>query len=84
MKRSSFLRTMVAATLVGFMDVKALVPKFEFTSVEDVSDITGLIHEIYMGDVLPAVRWDSVGTTLFAEQEAARGDGLAFTVDTKL
>jgi len=41
------------------------------TNVQALSNITGLVHEIFVGDVLPAVRWESVTAQLFS----AAGEG---------
>ena len=41
------------------------------TNVQAMSNITGLVHEIFVGDVLPAVRWESVTAQLFG----AAGEG---------
>ena len=41
------------------------------SNVQALSNITGLVHEIFVGDVLPSVRWESVTAQLFG----AAGEG---------
>jgi hypothetical protein len=47
------------------------------SNVEALTDIQGLVHEIYTGDVLPAVRWESITAQLFmnASEGQYRYDG---------
>ena len=42
------------------------------SNVQGLANITGLVHEIFVGDVLPAVRWESVTAQLF--QAAGEGE----------
>jgi hypothetical protein len=42
------------------------------TNVAALSGLTGLVHEIYTGDVLPSVRWESITAQLF--MNASEGD----------
>jgi hypothetical protein len=58
------------------------------TNVQAVTDIGGLVHTIYVGDVLPAVRFESVTSQMFqnAPEGAYRYDGasMTFAVDLEL
>ena len=42
------------------------------SNVDALTDITGLVHEIFVGKVLPGVRWESVTAQL--HQNAMEGD----------
>lgn len=56
------------------------------TNVQALTDITGLVHEIFVGDVLPAVRWESVTAQLFmtAGEGQYRYDGESLNGATDL
>lgn len=56
------------------------------TNVEALSDIPGLVHEIYVGDVLPSVRWESITAQLFqtAGEGQYRYDGQVLVGSTDL
>ena len=41
-------------------------------NVQGLANITGLVHEIFVGDVLPSVRWESVTAQMF--MNASEGD----------
>lgn len=55
-------------------------------NVEAVSDIGGLVHTIYVGDVLPAVRFESVTSQIMttAPEGSYRYDGASMTFATDL
>ena len=56
------------------------------SNVQALSDITGLVHEIFVGDILPAVRWESVTSQLFmtAGEGQYRYDGESMNGATDL
>ena len=44
----------------------------QVSNVQSISDLSGLVHQVFRGKVLPSVSWESVTATMF--QRAGEGD----------
>src|SRR5688572_18533225 len=49
----------------------------QVSNVEAVSDISGLLHDIFTGDVLPSVKWSSISAQTM--QNAKSGEDYEYT-----